>query len=101
MRTDVHLPVPLPRVARRRDREGPMSLRRTVEAWFAAALRAHCDALQPADPYLGVVTGPDLVARTEHNRAQHEARYRKDDGFPVLEWGPFGENRLGCRLEDK
>ena len=63
----------------------------TIADCIRAALRAPCEPRNrgEADPYAGVVTGPELVARTKHTHAQHVAKYADDEGFPVTEWGPF------------
>lgn len=66
----------------------------TIADYVTAALAAPCEPLRApdaarGDPYAGVVTGPELVDRTKHTHALHQARWRDDAGFPVTEWGPF------------
>lgn len=58
----------------------------------------------PQDPYLGVVGGPELVARTAHNKASHLARYSADNAhgeFPISAWGPFDPGQLGHDVPDE
>ena len=56
----------------------------------AAIAAAPCEPLKAAeaDPYAGVVTGPQLVDRTKHTHALHQARWADDDGWDI-EFGPF------------
>lgn len=77
---------------RRRFRRPP-----TVRDCMRAALRAQCEpgSQSDRDPYAGVVTGPELVARTLANRAAHHASLADDDGFPIVEWGPYVHPYLG------
>lgn len=63
----------------------------TIADCIRAALRAPCEPRNKSerDPYAGVVTGPDLAARTAANHQKHVDRYGDDAGFPVTVWGPF------------
>ena len=57
---------------------------REIRRWIRLALDAPCDPgpQSEKDPYSGVVTGPELVARTKHNHARHQARYLDDEKLP-------------------
>lgn len=75
--------------------------RPSTSRWRRLAAAAPCEPLRaPEDPLAGVVNGPRLVERTTRNRAVHEARYRDDEGFPVVEWGPFTAADLGWSAPD-
>lgn len=66
----------------------------TIADCIRAALAAPCEPLRApdptrGDPYAGVVTGPELVARTLQNRSAHHTRWVDDEEpFPVT-FGPF------------
>lgn len=74
---------------------------REIRRWIRLALDAPCDPgpQSEKDPYAGVVTGPELVARTKHNHARHQARYLDDDNrppFPV-HFDRFQVDKLGIK----